>query len=232
MTDERDAAGRARVRMRPSLVVIVSAAVMAACLVARACLYGKLGRDVPAATDPLPAGVTDEWELSAVSFESGLAQGIGTTDSPVMATIAMLFPNERILPDGIVRDAYGDEASVPLPLVVPRPGYHFVGWSDGGLHEPIASPFDARIDITDDSDGHKGSATLEAVYMDDEGNGYCSCGGHGDGFFKERYSEYRETADAYERLIRVCGTSTMLGMAAGAVLALSSMYAIGGGKRR
>ena len=84
----------------------------------------------------------------------------------------------------------GTVMNVPLPSVVARPGYTFVGWVDEkGMHEPKwdAQTKDIQVEIPDAPTLRP--TTLFAEFMDDEGNGYCSCGASEAGFFSGRIEE-------------------------------------------
>ena len=77
--------------------------------------------------------------------------------------------------------------NVPLPSVVARPGYTFVGWVDEkGMHEPKWDAQTKVIQVEIPDDPTLRTTTLFAEFMDDEGNGYCSCGASEEGFFSDR----------------------------------------------
>ena len=80
--------------------------------------------------------------------------------------------------------------NVPLPSVVARPGYTFVGWADEkGMHEPKWDAQTKVIQVEIPDDPTLRTTTLFAEFMDDEGNGYCSCGASEAGFFSGRIEE-------------------------------------------
>lgn len=86
----------------------------------------------------------------------------------------------------------GTVMNVPLPSVVARPGYTFVGWVDEkGMHEPKwdAQTKVIKVEIPDDPTLR--TTTLFAEFMDDEGNGYCSCGASEADFFSGRINELK-----------------------------------------
>ena len=81
----------------------------------------------------------------------------------------------------------GTVMNVPLPSVVARPGYTFVGWVDEkGMHEPKWDAQTKIIQVEIPDDPTLRTTTLFAEFMDDEGNGYCSCGASEAGFFSGR----------------------------------------------
>lgn len=81
----------------------------------------------------------------------------------------------------------GTVMNVPLPSVVARPGYTFVGWVDEkGMHEPKWDAQTKVIQVEIPDDPTLRTTTLFAEFMDDEGNGYCSCGASEEGFFSDR----------------------------------------------
>lgn len=84
----------------------------------------------------------------------------------------------------------GTAMNVPLPSVVARPGYTFVGWVDEkGMHEPKWDAQTKVIQVEIPDDPTLRTTTLFAEFMDDEGNGYCSCGASEAGFFSDRIDE-------------------------------------------
>lgn len=86
----------------------------------------------------------------------------------------------------------GTVMNVPLPSVVARPGYTFVGWVDEkGMHEPKWDAQTKVIQIEIPDDPTLRTTTLFAEFMDDEGNGYCSCGASEADFFSGRIEEFR-----------------------------------------
>lgn len=86
----------------------------------------------------------------------------------------------------------GTVMNVPLPSVVARPGYTFVGWVDEkGMHEPKWDAQTKVIQVEIPDDPTLRTTTLFAEFMDDEGNGYCSCGASEAGFFSGRIEELK-----------------------------------------
>lgn len=84
----------------------------------------------------------------------------------------------------------GTVMNVPLPSVVARPGYTFVGWVDEkGMHEPKWDAQTKVIQVEIPDDPTLRTTTLFAEFMDDDGNGYCSCGASEAGFFSDRIEE-------------------------------------------
>lgn len=84
----------------------------------------------------------------------------------------------------------GTVMNVPLPSVVARPGYTFVGWVDKkGMHEPKWDAQTKVIQVEIPDDPTLRTTTLFAEFMDDDGNGYCSCGASEAGFFSDRIEE-------------------------------------------
>ena len=86
----------------------------------------------------------------------------------------------------------GTVMNVPLPSVVARPGYTFVGWVDEkGMHEPKWNAQTKVIQVEIPDDPTLRTTTLFAEFMDDEGNGYCSCGASEANFFSGRIKELK-----------------------------------------
>ena len=91
----------------------------------------------------------------------------------------------------------GTVMNVPLPSVVARPGYTFVGWVDEkGMHEPKWDAQTKVIQVEIPDDDSLRTMTLFAEFMDDEGNGYCSCGASEKGFFKDKAKKYKAMDDS------------------------------------
>lgn len=86
----------------------------------------------------------------------------------------------------------GTVMNVPLPSVVARPGYTFVGWVDEkGMHEPKWDAQTKVIQVEIPDDPTLRTTTLFAEFMDDEGDGYCSCGASEADFFSGRIDEFK-----------------------------------------
>lgn len=86
----------------------------------------------------------------------------------------------------------GTVMNVPLPSVVARPGYTFVGWVDEkGMHEPKWDAQTKVIQVEIPDDPTLRTTTLFAEFMDDEGNGYCSCGASEADFFSGHIEELK-----------------------------------------
>ncbi len=91
----------------------------------------------------------------------------------------------------------GTVMNVPLPSVVARPGYTFVGWVDEkGMHEPKWDAQTKVIQVEIPSDPTLRTTTIFAEFMDDQGNGYCSCGASEAGFFKGSMDELKAKDDS------------------------------------
>ena len=91
----------------------------------------------------------------------------------------------------------GTVMNVPLPAVVARPGYTFVGWVDEkGVHEPKWDAQTKVIQVEIPSDPNLRTMTIFAEFMDDKGNGYCSCGASVKNFFSGRLDEFKAKDDS------------------------------------
>lgn len=80
---------------------------------------------------------------------------------------------------------------VELPVVKAKDGYTFVGWSQGGVPDEIEwdiATYD--VEMTQDA-GNGHSTALYAVYMDDEGNGFCTCGAYKYHVYEDRIDELK-----------------------------------------
>lgn len=86
---------------------------------------------------------------------------------------------------------------INLPCVYAKDDYTFIGWSQGGVpEEPIWDMFTEQVQMTDDISGSK-STVIHALYMDDEGNGYCSCGAYAEGVYADKIEEYKANYAQY-----------------------------------
>lgn len=86
--------------------------------------------------------------------------------------------------DGIVVKVEPD-GTVNLPLVQAKPGYTFMGWSQGGVKtgdDIDVTPDTTEIEMTADRHGY---TRLYALFADSAGNGYCSCGDYQAGAYKD-----------------------------------------------
>lgn len=83
--------------------------------------------------------------------------------------------------------------TITLPKVNTRKGYYLVGWSQGGVqYDPDWDSSTRTITISDDTSNGK-NATIYAVYTDDYGNGYCTCGAYAPGIYKDKMDEIKNT---------------------------------------
>lgn len=97
---------------------------------------------------------------------------------------------ETVSPGGLVQ----------LPPISARSGYYFVGWGQGGVPEqPIWDPMTTEVEMSSDTSEGR-TTTIFALYADEEGNGYCTCGAYEKGIYVDRLdeikavdAEYRET---------------------------------------
>ena len=99
------------------------------------------------------------------------------------------------LTEGIViKCAPGDVLSIPT--VVAKSGYTFVGWSQGGVPEEI--DWKSRMKEVEIGENiEEKHVYVYAIYADDAGNGYCTCGAYTEGVYtdeldtlKQEYKDY------------------------------------------
>lgn len=86
--------------------------------------------------------------------------------------------------DGIVVKVEPD-GTVHLPLVKAKPGYTFMGWSQGGVKvgdEIDVDPSTTEIKLNADRHGY---TRLYALFADSVDNGYCSCGDYQAAAYKD-----------------------------------------------
>lgn len=112
-----------------------------------------------------------------------------------------------------------------LPVVQARPGYIFIGWCRGGVpEEPAWDIMIRNVEITEDIGKE---ARIYAVYADEAGNGYCTCGAYKEGVYADRLDEfraaYRDYLSAYS-YDQVIGSS--FGLAAVALVFVVVMFVV------
>lgn len=88
---------------------------------------------------------------------------------------------------------------VELPAIRAREGYYFVGWGQGGVpYEPTWDPFVKEVEMSTDTSNGK-NTSIFALYADDEGNGYCTCGAYEQGIYSERLDEIKQINSEYNK---------------------------------
>lgn len=86
---------------------------------------------------------------------------------------------------------------VTLPSLCAREGYYFVGWGQGGVpYEPTWDPFVKEVEMSMDTSEGK-NTSIFALYADEEGNGYCTCGAYEQGIYADRIEEIKAINDEY-----------------------------------
>lgn len=95
----------------------------------------------------------------------------------------------KITPGGIVE----------LPKLKARDGYYFVGWGQGGVpYEPTWDPMTREVEMDTDTSNGK-NTSIFALYADEEGNGYCTCGSYEKGIYAEKMDEIKAMNEAYNK---------------------------------
>ena len=82
-----------------------------------------------------------------------------------------------------------------LPVVKALPGYTFIGWCQGGV--PEEPQWDVMIRDVEISEDIGLEARIYAIYADDAGNGYCTCGAYKEGIYKDRLDEFKDKYQQY-----------------------------------
>lgn len=86
---------------------------------------------------------------------------------------------------------------INLPKVYAKDGLTFVGWCQGGVpEEPMWGIFTTQVQMTEDVGNEKKTA-IHALYADDDGNGYCSCGAYAEGVYKDGLEQYKQDYAEY-----------------------------------
>lgn len=89
-------------------------------------------------------------------------------------------------------------STIELPTVEAHEGYYLVGWSQGGVEEdPTWDIFTYEVTLGEPTNGSK-NATIYAIYADEEGNGYCTCGAYSEGIYADKMDEIKANAEQYE----------------------------------
>lgn len=84
-----------------------------------------------------------------------------------------------------------------LPALRARDGYYFVGWGQGGVpYEPTWDPFVKEVEMSADTSEGK-NTSIFALYADEEGNGYCTCGAYEQGIYADRLDEIKAVNAEY-----------------------------------
>lgn len=99
----------------------------------------------------------------------------------------------------IVKCTEGD--TVTLPVVTAKPGYTFIGWSLGNVPEEPEWGVFTEDAVIGAAEGDKYEMAIYALYMDDEGNGYCTCGAYKHGVYADRIPEFKAAYAEYQRTI-------------------------------
>ena len=86
---------------------------------------------------------------------------------------------------------------INLPKVYAKDGWYFVGWSQGGVpEEPTWDAFTTQVQMTDDV-GDQKRTVIHAIYMNDEGDGYCACGAYTKGIYAGKADQYKADYERY-----------------------------------
>lgn len=98
---------------------------------------------------------------------------------------------------------------VSLPKIKARDGYYFVGWGQGGVpYEPTWDPFTEEVQMdTDTSNGR--NTTIFALFADEEGNGYCTCGAYESEVYADKMDEIKAINDEYNEMNATTETSSL-----------------------
>lgn len=103
----------------------------------------------------------------------------------------------KVSPGGVVK----------LPALHARDGYYFVGWGQGGVpYEPTWSPFVTEVEMDTDTSNGK-NTSIFALYADDEGNGYCTCGAYEQGVYAGKMDEIKQVNAEYNETLGYDGIS-------------------------
>lgn len=101
--------------------------------------------------------------------------------------------------EGYIYKLAGLETDIALPKLRAKDGYIFVGWSQGGFEEPT---WDALTDVVSIQSSEEPptvsrTATIYALFADEEGNGYCTCGAYSEGRYTDDLESYKAIYEQY-----------------------------------
>ena len=96
----------------------------------------------------------------------------------------------------LVKVAPGGTITLPTDISA-REGYYFVGWSTGGVPEKPTWGVDTREIVVDESPNDSRNITLYALYADDNGDGWCTCGAWKQGVYKDSLDEIKSAYKDY-----------------------------------
>ena len=101
--------------------------------------------------------------------------------------------------EGYIYKLAGTETDVILPKLRAKDGYIFVGWSQGGVVEPTWDALTEVVSIPESEEAPtvSRSANIYALFADEEGNGYCTCGAYKEGFYKDNLETYKAAYQQY-----------------------------------
>lgn len=120
----------------------------------------------------------------------------------------------KVTPGGIVE----------LPPLRARDGYYFVGWGQGGVpYEPTWDPFVTEVEMDTDTSNGK-NTSIFALYADEEGNGYCTCGAYEQGVYTEKMDEIKRINEEYNKTLGYKDTNKTVKLVIGfSIIALCAL---------
>lgn len=87
--------------------------------------------------------------------------------------------------------------TIKAPKLKPLPGYYFVGWCQGGVPEtPTWDIFTTEITVDDNIEDGK-DMSVYAIYADDNGDGFCTCGAWTKGIYTDKLDEIKANNAKY-----------------------------------
>lgn len=89
--------------------------------------------------------------------------------------------------------------TITLPKVHAKEGYYFIGWGQGGVPEEPTWDINTEKVImgTDTSNGK--NTTIYALYANENGDGYCTCGAYEEGIYKDKMDEIKAASAEYNQ---------------------------------
>lgn len=86
---------------------------------------------------------------------------------------------------------------VELPALRARDGYYFIGWGQGGVpEEPTWDVFTTEVQMDTDTSNGK-NTTIFALFANDEGDGFCTCGAYESEIYADQMDEIRANNQQY-----------------------------------
>ena len=135
--------------------------------------------------------------------------------------------------EGYIYKLAGTDTDITLPKLRAKEGYIFVGWCQGGVTEPTWDALTDMVSIpsSDEPPTVSRSANIYALFADEYGNGYCTCGAYKEGFYaddldtyKAVYKQYLDTRYGKNYIVTICVVAVFCCILLGIILRIELDY--------